>query len=79
MNEQEIQAHKAQLMSLTEKLLQAAEGVNHSLLLDALMTLYVTVAKSHSCCTQSAVHMCMNVATHLKNAGIARPESVPLH
>lgn len=81
MSEQEIQTHQARLKNLTQALLQAAQGVNHSLLLDALMTLYVAVAESHSCCTRSAALICVSVASRLQNASLQaqRPQGIPLH
>lgn len=81
MTPEEIQARKESIKRLADKVLHAAEGESHTLLLEALLTAFVTVAETHSCCTQIAAYAAELAAERLQAAAdaAARPEGVPLH
>lgn len=82
MSPEEIQERAAHILRLRELFLAAAEGASHSLLLEALLSLYITVGRTHSCCTQTAVYAAMTAVELLQtavNSNAARPEGVPLH
>ena len=54
MSAQEKQARAESMLRLANKLIQAAEGASHDLLLDTLLSLYASVASQNTCCTASA-------------------------
>jgi len=79
MNNEEIQERKAHIEHLAGKLLSVAEGADHHLLLNALITAFVAVAEKHSCCTQMAAYAALLATQRLQNTATTRPEGVPLH
>ena len=84
MNPEEIQEHQAHIIHLSGKLLAAAEGASHNLLLEALITAFVAVAEKHSCCTQMAAYAAALATERLQtiadaSAAAARPQGAPLH
>lgn len=56
MSPKEIKERKAKVIQLSGKLLDAAEGESHDLLIEALITAFVVVAEQHSCCTRTAAY-----------------------
>lgn len=84
MNNEKIQERKAHIEHLAGKLLSAAEGASHTLLIEALITAFVAVAEQHSCCTQIAAYAALLATQRLQNtadtnAATTRPDGVPLH
>lgn len=84
MNSEEIQKRKAQVIELSGKLLDAAGGENHDLLIEALITAFVVVAEQHSCCTRVAAYGATLAAERLQATADAndpktRPQGIPLH
>lgn len=86
MSPEEIQKHKAQVIALSGKLFDAAEGESHELLLKALINTFVVVAEKHRCCTRTAAYAAILAAERLDSTADAnaaetetRPQGVPLH
>jgi hypothetical protein len=86
MNSEEVQERKAQITQLTEKLVAAADGAPHKLLIEALINAFVIVSEKHRCCTGKSAYRAILAAEHLfslssKNAAETenRPQGAPLH
>lgn len=82
MNPEEIQEHQVHVIHLSDKLLAAADGAGHNLLLEALITAFVAVAEKHSCCTQMAAYAAALATERLQttiDAAAARPQGAPVH
>lgn len=83
MDNEEIQERKAHIEHLAGKLLSAAEGASHTLLIEVLITAFVAVAEKHSCCTEMAVYAALLATQHLQSTAdtnaATRPDGVPLH
>lgn len=79
MSPQEIEQRKAQVADLSMQLADAAAGADHAVLLDALLYLYVVVAETNSCCTQTASLACVSAASRLQKTSIYRREGAILH
>jgi hypothetical protein len=83
MNPEEIQEHQAHVLHLSGKLLAAAAGASHTLLLEALITAFVAVAEKHSCCTQIAAYAAAlaneRLQTTIDTAAPTRPQGAPIH
>lgn len=82
MSPEEIQERKVDIKRLADKVLDAANSESHTMLLEALLTAFVTVAEAHGCCTQTAAYAAALTAERLQtaaDAAAARPEGVPLH
>jgi hypothetical protein len=58
---------------LTQKLSAAANGANHSELLDALLQLTIRVAKTHTCCTRDAATGLLLASSHLQAHMLKHP------
>jgi hypothetical protein len=79
MRTEDFELHGQRLAALAEKIIHAADGQSHRLLLDALITVYVAVAEHHSCCTRAAAMVCKDVAHRLENGKPDLPQAVFLH
>ena len=76
---QKIKEREAQVADLSMQLAGAAAGVNPSVLLDALLRLYVVMAEAHSCCTKTASLACVGAAARLQKTSIYRRDGAILH
>lgn len=79
MSPQEIEQREAQGLALIDKFCKAADGVEHNVLLQSLLTLYVAVAKTHDCCTASAAKGCALASMQLFTASRTCPQGVSVH
>lgn len=82
----ELEERKAQVIALSEKLVKAAEGESHDLLIEALINAFVIVSEKHRCCTGKSAYRAVLAAEHLfsldsKNAAETetRLQGAPLH
>lgn len=79
MSPQNLEQRREQLQALTDKFSKVADGVDHSLLLESLLILYIVVAETHDCCTGHAARSCALAAQRLLTASHARPQGTPIH
>ncbi len=79
MSQQELDQRKKQVKALALKLSQACEGEPHSLMLEALLTLYTVVAEVHSCCTGPASKATLLTHQRLARAALERPADAQVH
>lgn len=74
------QKQKDETMELTGKVLDlCAQSSTHAVILEALLLAFVTVAKSHPCCTQSAADAAMRQSIRLAAAAAERPVGTQIH
>lgn len=76
---QDLAQRKEQGLALSRKLSEAADGAPHTLLLEALLTLYIVVAEHHVCCTRSASLALLIAHQRLAQAAQDRPADAPVH
>jgi predicted secreted protein len=70
---------RMQILALMEKFSYAAEGVPHTTLLEALLSMYVVVAETYPCCTQSAATEAFQVVMRLGTTAAERPAGAAVH
>ena len=77
----ELQAQLDASMSLAEQLLQLPilSNVHHHIAMDALLILYSSYARAHTCCTASSVGALMDVARDLSTVVGNAPGGVAIH
>ena len=79
MSPQDIEQHQEQVYALAAQLAKAAQGAKHTLLLEALMRLYLVIAEAHGCCTRPAALACVAAAARLQKATLQTPADAVLH
>lgn len=79
MSPQDLAQRKQQVLDLSHKLSTAADGAPHSVLLEALLTLYIVVAEHRGCCLHSAGHALLVACDRLTLAAQGRPADAPVH
>lgn len=65
--------------ALAVKLSDAADGAPHTLLLEALINLFLSVALKHDCCAAPAARVCLQAAEKLQSRAAHRPDGAPIH
>lgn len=67
--------------ALIERLAPTLAGVEHSVGLAALLSLFRSIALQSPCCTQSAGEQCMGIGLELilRSAGQQPPSGAPIH
>lgn len=66
--------------TVADKMLDAAsDETSHSLILEALLLAYITVAKTHACCTQGAANSALAASMRLASYAAERPAGTSVH
>lgn len=79
MSPQDLAQRKQQVLDLSHKLSAAADGAPHTVLLEALLTLYIVAAEHHGCCTHRASIALLVAHQRLAQAAQGRPADAPVH
>lgn len=66
-------------LTLAMKLIEAANGAPHTQAMEALLTLFISMAERHPCCTAGAALACGKAADHLSALALRRPGGANLH
>ena len=79
MTSQDLCDRKKQVEALALKLSEASEGVPHSVMLEALLTLYTAAAEIHHCCTSPAAKAALQAHHRLAQAALEHPADALVH
>ena len=79
MSPQDLNKRRKEVADLAQKLSEASEGVPHSVMLEALLTLYTAAAEVHHCCTSPAAQAALRAHQRLAAAALEHPADALVH